>query len=98
MNSMHSKGPWKLRFDSEGTFAEIDSCEWTSLAKVVIKMDDDKFLDYVGLSNSRLIASAPELLDACKEALNAFWGTSESPGQDEAIESLKNAIAMATGK
>lgn len=49
-------------------------------------------------SEAIVIANARVLLDACKSALDAFWGTCESPGQSEVIDKLRAVISEAEGR
>jgi hypothetical protein len=47
-------------------------------------------------ANARLIAAAPELLAACKEARH--WITSESRGEEDCLKQLDAAIDTAEGQ
>lgn len=46
-------------------------------------------------ANARLIAAAPELLAACREAL--YWMGQESRGEENCVNLLRVAIAKAEG-
>ena len=58
--------------------------------------------DEAGLANARLIAAAPDLLEACKEARSviasfpARHSTTLTPSEWEARQKLEQAIAAAT--
>jgi hypothetical protein len=74
----HTAGPWTHYKDLQ--------YGW------LIKDSNEKDLEY-NEANARLIASAPELLEGLKEAVEAFssYGISE-------VEHLKAVIAKAEGK
>jgi hypothetical protein len=98
--SKHTPGPWKYLdkngkfLDSKGWEAENYHCDNFSyvpvtdgksvVALVVVKGDDTKAL----INHARLIASAPELLEAlidCREALRRAGATGELKVVDAAI-------------
>lgn len=95
-NVKHTPGPWKL-LDAPHKGLGIVAPQ-ANHATIVS--------DGLGLPDARLIAAAPELLDACKAALSAIDVTVESESPDaeverafgRAIELLKAAIAKAGGK
>lgn len=85
----HTPGPWKLLYSGEVVAADgeyIVGFHWDSY-----KAFNDMTAEYKG--NCRLIAAAPELLEACKLARNAFE-------RNDAIDwsILDAAIEKATGE
>lgn len=86
----HTPGPWEYRGD--GLYAAGDNypflCGW----------DDGSFVgcnDPVDAANIRLIAAAPELLAALKEARDALNGAPNTCGLHTQIDA---AIAKAEGR
>jgi hypothetical protein len=60
------------------------------------QVDSDGILRGVLTANARLIAAAPDLLEACKRIHNYFMGTGGDPlGVDQVVE---KAIAKAEGR
>ena len=91
--SKHTPGPWI--FDNEIGFIRTDTPpygEW-DVAKVNIVRAEAK-------ANARLIAAAPELLDALKLMRDAFLDTEGSHGtlEQTATDAADAAIAKATGE
>jgi len=86
---INSKG--KLEFSSAPStlVGEID-------CNAVIKRDGD--YEYTGEANAKLIAAAPELLDAAKYAVECLEKLTINTGDlgDQAYQSLKDAITKAT--
>lgn len=103
----HTPGPWKRIPDSNDIISDSKILPNRFICKVLestikstqkpVFIADDKEL----IDNARLIAAAPELLEACKYALthlhpsgniqNDFWG-------HNAIATLSKAIHKAEGK
>lgn len=80
----HTPGPWEM----DG--ARIKKDENLTIARVGVAFDGDW-----SEANARLIAAAPDLLDACKQAetMLRYWGK-----QDGACyELINDAIAKAEG-
>ena len=79
----HTPGPWKERNPHKGAWElrcpKGNLVCWVTLAKE---------------KNARLIAAAPDLLAACKAALNI---RSTDPDDPRVFEILYNAIAKAEG-
>lgn len=86
--SNHTPGPWK--------------CSLTSHHYYDYRLDGPNsqlvFDKEQGYANAKLIASAPELLEALKQA-ESFIGREETyPGElREALNNVRNAIAKAEG-
>ena len=103
--SGHTLGPWEIDQeylgDSLVNHVPISSKKHGSLAQVVWVMEDDK---YLGLNsptceaNARLIAAAPELLDALKLMLEQFTTTPSTLKDSEARIKAHAVIAKATTK
>ena len=94
MTQKHTPGPWTYRFRSGGTTIEPENDDRV-LAVVRITRD-------VGDAdaNAKLIAAAPELLAACRNALDALYlmGDDEShlAYRQAAVKELEAALAKAT--
>ena len=94
MKTQHTPGPWTIHADTDGwplvmsggvagrIVANVNpqSCPDESSAPEFVEMPCE--------ANARLIAAAPELLDACKAALS---------DDQPYIEKCRTAIAKATG-
>lgn len=85
----HTAGPWQLTVDSE--YVRVTGADGTGLFFESLHQPG-------ALEDGRLIAAAPELLEAL-EALDALWAESEAHGVDftHAIAQARAAIAKATG-
>lgn len=65
----YTEGPWVIG-DTRGGYADINAPSarypWTGLARVVVEMEGVSKLEPYGMgeANARLIAAAPELLEA----------------------------------
>lgn len=94
----HTRGPWKVMTLTDSGLPAVvahdgpviaDVSKWTSVAV----SDPDGIL-----SNARLIAAAPELLEACKLALNLIRLAEDGTGWTAGTEGfgiIKQAIAKA---
>lgn len=81
----HTPGPWGLNIDT------VCIRDGVSVQPVTHHMDSQ------GMADARLIAAAPELLEALKAMRDAFWGTSHNEAEDAANEMARAAIAKAEG-
>jgi hypothetical protein len=88
----HSPGPWK--FTGSGDARRIMSATDEAL------MGDERHYPWCPDSDEdwRLIAAAPDLLEACEMALDAFDGAPAGFSRENvrAIAALRDAIAKAT--
>ena len=91
--SKHTPGPWT--FDNGIEFIRTDTSPYGgwAVARVNIVRAEAK-------ANARLIAAAPELLDALKLMRDAFLDTEGSHGtlEQTATDAADAAIAKATGE
>ena len=96
----HTPGPWKIDPSEEFPLAVIVDDEDGELDGVCIcelqgEFDDKSSATPEQMSNARLIAAAPELLEACKYALAQL----EADGNSELIcEDIRDAIRKAKGE
>lgn len=97
---MHTPGPWETRRsrtpDNTGgyDYAIVDKDK--QIIAEAFEHTDKESCDFVKApveANARLIAAAPDLLSACKEALSAFYQNDI----EDAKSALKMAIAKAEG-
>lgn len=89
MKTEHTQGPWRI--DSKTRFGDftIAAGENVKACEFVAKTQSE--------ANARLIAAAPELLAALKEA-RAFIATITNYDASKALESTWSAIVKAEGK
>ncbi len=87
--SSHTPGPWNvLEFKESLHITGGPRKRGLSLARIVLDDDEDK-------ANARLIAAAPELLEASK---NFLLDNERESGHFESAELLRKAIAKAEGR
>jgi hypothetical protein len=102
-------GPWVI--DWNVSRLDVFSSDAATLVATLRRSTLSDGIDKTAISNARLIAAAPDLLDACKEALNILESlqggcTDSDDGTVEAItvwspeviEALIKVIAKATGE
>ncbi len=96
----HTPGPWSCDYGDLSVYCETGAevCEVTpgnnddGTAISVAEMQD----------NTRLIAAAPELLSACRQAVSAITyllsNDDDDPGYADTLNTLAAAIAKAEGR
>lgn len=105
MKTTHTLGPWKLVIDSE----HIDIVETVSYPATIAEVFEAKRPPIQGrpnierseaLANARLIASAPELLEALISAnkmINEHFGINDlDDGGNEVHDQIRQVISKAT--
>jgi len=93
MKATHTKGPWKL---SAGRNIETESGEFY-ITYGKDRYGNPVFRDFVELDrNARLIAAAPELLDALQDLLKDKYLA--DPINADRMAAARAAIAKATGE
>ena len=100
MNTKHTPGPWEARciesqewaIDAPNGDPTIGYSSWTALASVYGSNDFRREGEAVAEANARLIAAAPELLEACKAA------RALTPDGTYTASVLDAAIAKAEGR
>jgi hypothetical protein len=91
----HTKGPWDtvIRQDHKGTIGYVGPVENFKIIAEVICSNPE------GSANARLIASAPELLEALEVALAFILEQPDLVGDDDfTVSTLRDAIAKAKGE
>ena len=89
----HTPGPWKASEDFNLTGTLVSFIEGGGHSIAQTRLDDDT-PEGMNQANARLIAAAPELLEACRDALLAVDTADWPTAQDNLIA----AIAKAKGK
>ena len=104
MSAAHTPGPWSLDLCDDGAFAvyvppSVDM-GWSTVITSRNQLPDRADESH---ANARLIAAAPELLDALQTMLvgsryygNGVWETVRMPSE-EALCKAADSIAKATG-
>ena len=102
----HTPGPWEASADCMEISPSSGPKSHVELARIVGPGEGSSYYSYdEATANARLIAAAPELLAACKAAVNALrscqWGNC-SPRQVKSIanaaEAAEAAISKAEGR
>lgn len=84
--SGHTPGPWTHAHDGHGAFSiETDNCDGLQICYVRNR------------DNARLIAAAPELLEALDKLASGYLGANWDTGLQDRIRNARAAIAKATG-
>jgi len=91
--SKHTPGPLIVYPETNGSeICAVDMEPGLPIRAAIAKVDTFNYGEWIG--NARLIAAAPELLDACKGLLNALPSATTHP----AIKAARAAIAKARGE
>lgn len=102
----HTPGPWELMIDADnGLLREVAApChEHQNCGKTIVFIQRDPTRPFQSSTgehmegNARLIAAAPALLEAAKEAEQILDGALRSPARAHVLSILKAAIAKAEG-
>jgi hypothetical protein len=102
----HTPGPWNLVPADEDVklgsafCLDLSAIGWGSFARVVIRFNDESEPSKEGLANARLIAAAPDLLEALRYyASPEAWTVNQVEGADgDYGAKARAAIAKATGE
>lgn len=86
-------GPWRVEENRHENNYQIESSSPRLSATVAVVLG--RLGSPAGLADSRLIAAAPDLLEAAKQVI--AWPTVGQPGH-EPFEALRGAIAKAEGR
>ena len=94
MSATHTPGPWRFEWDGRPTWSCVRhrvKGEWQ------VAVTDDLIDEHPEESeaNARLIAAAPELLAALKEAL---YAVTEIDNAHKSLRQMRAAIAKAEGR
>lgn len=101
--SQYTPGPWELKIDKDGgnwTYRIQSTANQTPNGYGMHICNANAMLEAKGEENARLIAAAPEMLEALKKALNeieASVETSFTISQQYVASVIRDAIAKATG-
>jgi hypothetical protein len=99
METKHTPGPWECTIDSHGRGRILGNGCWVATTWTVA--DDDNNKRYPAEANASLIAAAPDLLEACKQARAALpdaWFAEKNGVPRSVIDLLNSAIYKAEGK
>ena len=95
MKTKHTSGPWYIdNIQDEDFRVNISSID-SNVACAYHLSDDPVNVDDECMSNARLIAAAPELLEACKSI--SEWAINKDIPFD-VISKIRHAIAKAEGR
>lgn len=101
----HLPGPWeqtRTKYLVKLSASSPSDGTWHFFAKVCVRIKGEGKDDETGLANARLIAAAPELLEALKKLTMMARTSGGTAGPDaglmEACAEAESAIAKATGE
>jgi hypothetical protein len=108
--SKHTPGPWGLEtvptsagschkigpFPSMGVRPQVHACVYAD--GIRLGLDEKSPVAVELLANARLIAAAPELLEACLRLVGSLGVMTEDPDNDGDIVFARAAIAKAKGE
>lgn len=99
--SKHTPGPWQWMMWN-GHFRELRGPNGVAIVFPQVDVDaDNRLAVHVIVAGDNpgdeyLIAAAPDLLTACREALH--WMGQDSRGEEDCVNLLRAAIAKAEGR
>ena len=91
----HTKGEWKIFWGNYTHFATINKDTQTRICAIEV---DNPAETEEQRANAYLIASAPDLLEACEEALKIVGDKTEVFWDAKTAKTLTNAINKAKGE
>lgn len=95
MQTQHTPGPWRIEDKRSRGRTLISGDGWVRLCDVYTVMEGCREPYPEGMANARLIAAAPDLLDALIDLLHQSKLSQDEGGWD--FEQAEAAIAKATG-
>jgi hypothetical protein len=95
-NTQHIPGPWALGRRKE-SWIGINAPRWTCFARVVVRCEGypDTQADLQGEANARLIAAAPDLLEALE---GIMFQNSDISEQEMVVRYVKARAAIAKAR
>ena len=87
----YTKGTWYTLNPAEGMVAHEET--GNTIARCIWALNDEEYQN-----NCRLIAAAPELLEALKDIQALLWGAPIRPEINKAFYIAEDAIEKAEGK
>lgn len=90
----YTKGPWTLDESMRGDdYTAINGEGWDELATVVTRMKMDVYDNPEGVANARLIAAAPELLEALEIARDHLEVCNYEGEEDDLLAKINALLA-----
>lgn len=104
--SKHTPGPWFVRetgdhYSKRNDIYVIGNPDGSLGGDRKLALMIDTWAEEQTIHNARLIAAAPELLEACESAINnysAYLFDSTGKHEDDTLRLLKAAVIKATGE
>lgn len=103
MNAKHTPGPWMRGHDESGRDFEVRASNGRKIVAMRVDENRAKSISEWGQckkeneANARLIAAAPELLEALREMLTCYGDCGADAGGFKHLQRARAAIATATG-
>jgi len=97
--SKHTPGPWIVYPETNGSeICAVDMEPGLPIRAAIAKVDTFNYGEWIG--NARLIAAAPDLLEALEELVDLFGGlvSGEYPPDGFTTQPARDAIAKAKGE
>lgn len=88
----HTAGPWEVDPLKQGILGDVSTADGSQCVAQAQQVSGDDLKQSIRAANARLIAAAPDLLEALKDARYALYGN--GPGNPK----IDAAIAKAEGQ
>lgn len=94
--SGYTKGPWHIEADSlhGNSYVGISGEGWDELATVVVRMKSRLETSPEGVANARLIAAAPELVEALGDMLELFADHAQYDEEGHEAAAIERAMTV----
>ncbi len=97
MESKHTKGPWEMEYDNYGNDSYSEWIDIFTSHNTIAQVGRSRKMTEENKANARLIAAAPELLEALKKLVPITWNDGPLAKAYEDIgKKAEEAIAAAT--
>ncbi len=99
MSAKHTTGPWVIHPDDDlhpEYSGHVMTRDGYAVADCILEWSSIEECEQI--ANARLIAAAPDLLEALRDCLRRIDDADETYGPDHAVTKARAAIAKATGE
>jgi hypothetical protein len=96
--SKHTSGPWAIGGEHDDSLWIEGPAKLDNVICDIVSRDLECILAAEDWANARLIAAAPDLLEACQQALVALSSYRVNPYMPDTVEQLQDTLRVAIAK